>query len=361
MRKAAVWIVGIVALIVLFGAIFGGKAYLNRRSAEEAAARTFPPATVSTAVAEAQRWDQQQRVVATLSAVQGTQITAQIAGNVTKIGFESGRHVKRGDLLVQLDDSSQLAQLHADEATLTQARTALARAQALYAEHATSQASLQAAQAAMGTASAAIERDRATLAKLRITAPFSGVVGIREVSLGQYVSPGTAVVDLQSWQPLFVNFSLPQSSLPELKVGDAVQFEVDAFPGKAFAARINAIGAQVAAATRNITVQATLANADGRLRPGLYGHAALNLGAPLQGVAVPNTALAYSTFGDTVYVVRDKGGKQTAHAQIVEVGPTRGDQVLVTKGLQGGDTVVIAGQNKLHDGAPVQVNNKVSP
>ncbi|MDN5873970.1 MAG: efflux RND transporter periplasmic adaptor subunit, partial [Sinobacteraceae bacterium] len=293
-----------IGLIVVFGGIFGGKLYAHHRATAAAANRGHPPTAVATAVAHRASWDRQIKVVGHLTAVKGTEITAQIAGNVTKVAFHSGQQVKRGQLLVRLDDSAQLAVLHTDEAKLKLARSSLARSRTLYAKHAASKQQLQTDQADYGMAKAAVEGDRAALKKLHITAPFSGVVGIRQVSLGQYVSPGTSVVSLQNWNSLFLNFSLPQKELSQLQPGNAVTFTVSAYPGKSFTGRVTAIGSGVDPATRNVHLQATLANEDGLLRPGLFGHVTLSFGKPLHGVVVPSTAITYSTFGDRVYVVR---------------------------------------------------------
>lgn len=360
MRKQA--IVVIIILVGIFGAIFGGKLYASRRAAAAAAHERFAPAAVSTAVAKSASWSPQLTVVGSLEAVSGTEITAQIAGDLTQIDFTSGARVHRGQLLVRLDDSNQLAALHSDRAKLRLAQATLTRTEKLYAAHAASQLSLQTARADEGTARAAVEDDRATLRKLDIEAPFSGVLGIREVSLGQYVSPGTSIVSLQTYDPLFLDFSLPQSDLGHVALGRQVAFTVDAYPGKVFTGRVTAIGSRIDPATRNINVQATLGNPHGLLRPGLYGTAEIGVGTPMDGVVVPETSIAYSTFGDSVFVVlHGKGHASTVQERIVQVKDDRGGFVLLDSGVAPGDVVVTAGQNKLRDGVPVLVNNSVQP
>lgn len=355
MHKA--WLVTGIALVVVFGAIFGTRLYADHRAAAQPHGQ--PPVAVATAVAGTATWAPRANVVGSLEAVQGTEITAQIAGNVTAIAFASGARVRQGQLLVRLDDSSQLALLHADAAKLALAQATLERTQTLYAAKASSLSDLQTAQANASIARAAVEGDRATLAKLHISAPFAGTVGIREVSLGQYVSPGTPVVDLQSWNPLLLDFTVPQSQLPQLKPGSQVSFSADAFPDVHFAGTITAVGARVDPATRNVALQATLENPDGRLRPGLYGHVQLALGTPRHGVVVPHTAIAYSTFGDSVYVVASDAHGKVVHPQVVQVSEERDGQALIASGLDAGATVVIAGQNKLRDGMPVTVDSTV--
>lgn len=361
MKKSSLLFLLVLALIL--GGIFGGKAWLERRAAAAAASQGWPAATVATAVAREARWDARMQAVGTLRALEGTQITAQIAGNVVMIGFESGRAVKKGELLVQLDDSTQQAQLRSDEAQLQQARLDLERMEKLFASRAVSQRELQDAQMRHSVAAAAVDSDRATLAKLRITAPFSGVLGIRQVSVGQYVSPGTAIVDLQRWKPLLLDFTLPQNLLSQLRVGQEVAFRVDAFPGSSFAGKVSALGAQIDPDTRNVPVQARLDNADERLRPGLFGHVSLGLGEATSGVAVPQTAISYSTFGDTVFVVQEAAdGGRSVQARVVHVLAERDGEVLLdAKQLAAGSEVVTAGQNKLRDGAAVKVDNSVKP
>lgn len=360
MRKQ--WVVVVVILIVVFGAIFGGKYYANHRAALAAAHRSFPPVAVSTAIARDMPWSPEDSAVGSLEAVAGTEITAQVAGNVTQVAFRSGAHVRKGELLVRLDDSSQLALLHADQARLQLTQATLARTQKLYAAHAASQSDLQTAEANGGAAQAAVEGDRATLRKLAIAAPFSGVVGIRKVSLGQYVSPGTTVVDLQSYDPLLLDFSLPQSRISEIALGQNVAFAVSAYANQSFSGRITALGARVDPDTRNIDVQATLGNPRGLLRPGMYGNVKLSVGKTSHGVVVPITALTFNTFGDNVYVVTP-GTQQglLAHERVVQVLDQRDGSVLLASGVKAGDTVVTAGQNKLHDGASVAVADGAQP
>ncbi|MDN5863143.1 MAG: efflux RND transporter periplasmic adaptor subunit, partial [Salinisphaera sp.] len=227
--------------------------------------------------------------------------------------------------------------------------------------HAASKQQLQTDQADYGMARAAVEGDRAALRKLHITAPFSGVVGIRQVSLGQYVSPGTSIVSLQDWNSLFLNFSLPQKALSKLQPGNAVTFTVSAYPGKSFTGHVTAIGSGVDPATRNVHLQATLTNKDGLLRPGLFGHVTLSFGKPLHGVVVPSTAITYSTFGDRVYVVRHSQHQSVVHPVVVQVQQRRSGKTLLGKGVEANAVVVTAGQNKLRDGAVVTANNTVKP
>lgn len=359
MRKQLIIVVIILAIV--FGGLFGGKFFANHLAAVAAEHRGFPPITVSTAVARNEPWSPQVNVVGSLEAVEGTEITAQIAGNVTQVAFRSGERVRKGQLLVRLDDSSQLAQLHADQAKLTLAQTTLARTQKLYAVRAASQVDLQTAQANTAAAQASVEGDQATLRKLDIAAPFTGMAGIREVSLGQYVSPGTGIVNLQSYDPLLLDFSLPQSTVSEIAVGQKVAFTVNAYAAKSFDGRVIAVGSQVDPATRNIALQAKLANPHDLLRPGMYGSVQLAVGHELHGIVVPDTAVSYNTFGDYVFVVESGNGQSVVHQQVVQVQDQRGGLALLASGVAAGAVVVTAGQEKLRDGAVIAVNNGVQP
>lgn len=357
------WLIGLAILVLVFGAIFGGRYYQDRSAAAAAAARGRPAAAVATATAREASWDTRVRALATLRAVEGTRISAQIAGNVTRIAFESGARVRRGELLVQLDDSTQQAALVSDQARLTSAAADLARAKRLVEAQAFSQEQLQVAQRDYDMAAAAVASDQAVLAKLRITAPFDGVLGIREVSLGQYVAPGTGIVDLQRLDPLLLDFALPQEQLAQLATGQEVTFTTSARPNESFTGKVTAIAARVDEDTRNIGVQATVRNADGRLRPGLFGQAMLGLDSVTQGIEVPQDAVAFSTLGNSVFVVgAGEGGGQVARAMLVQVLQQRDGNVLLdAEGIEPGTMVVTAGQNKLQDGAAVVVDNGAQP
>lgn len=357
------WLVGLLVLVLVFAGIFGGKLYQERKAAERAAAQGWPAAVVSVASAEAAVWDDRIRVVATLRAVQGTQISAQIAGNVTQVAFESGAAVNKGDLLVQLDDSSQRASLLSNQAKLKLADANLARARKLAPSSAISREQLQTSQRDRDVAAAVVANDRATLNKLRITAPFDGVLGIREVSLGQYVAPGTAIVDLQQLNPLLIDFTLPQEVISQLQVEQKVRFQTAAQPGEELAGKVTAIAPALDVDTRNLAVQATLDNAEGKLRPGMFGHVTLNPGTSKSGIAVPETALVFSTFGDSVYtVVEGEYGGQVAHARVVKVLAQRDSMVLLdAASLEAGTKVVTAGQNKLREGSAVAPEEEGGP
>lgn len=347
------WLGVLLVLAIVFGGIFGGKAWLDQRS--QSGAWSQPALPVAVAEARQAVWDLRMEAIGTLKGMQGTDITAQVAGNVTRIAFESGARVKAGDALVQLDNSTQLAALRSHEAQLRLASRNLERMQTLYERRLVSQQELQDAEMNRDVAAAAVDSDRALLDKLRITAPFEGVLGIRQVSLGQYVSPGTAVVSLQRWDPMRLEFSLPQDALSRISVGQEIEFRVDAYPERHFSGKITAISSEVDIDTRNVAIEATLPNDQELLRPGLFGHTRLALGETLSGIAIPHTAITYSTFGDTVWLVDTTDGETRAHARVVEILAERGGEALLAADSIPDDGIVITtGQNRLREGIPVR-------
>ncbi|HET9117009.1 MAG TPA: efflux RND transporter periplasmic adaptor subunit [Pseudonocardiaceae bacterium] len=351
-----------VAVVVLLACLFGAKAWLGHR-ARAGLARQGPPAvSVSTARAATATWQRQIHAVASLVAVAGVELAPQLSGQVTGIYFHSGEYVRKGQHLIQLDDSNQLAQLRSDQASAKLARINYRRAEGLLKANATSQGSLDSAEAAYASANAAVANDGATLAKLALSAPFSGWMGVREVSLGQYLTPGTPVAALDAWDPLRAEFTVPQDELALVHAGQEVQITVNAYVGKRFPGRVVALSSEVDPSTRNITVDATVPNPENLLRPGMFGEALLSVGNPRSVVVVPSVALTYNTFGDYVYVVERKAGKGAASGMIavatpVRAGAIRGDVTEILSGLKAGERVVTAGQVKLHSGMPVIVHD----
>ncbi|MHB1950954.1 MAG: efflux RND transporter periplasmic adaptor subunit [Acidiferrobacteraceae bacterium] len=298
MRKSVVYTA--VALAVVFGAVFGWKWFTNRKMAAMMAARAAHfSVTVNAAPARMQAWVDELHSVGSISAINGVDLTSQLAGNVTSLAFHSGEYVRRGTRLLEINDA------------------------------------------------------------VVVRAPFSGHLGIRHVSLGQYVGPGTALVRLEAWDPLHVDFSLPQSVLPQVRTGERVVLHVDAYPGRAFTGRVTAVDSAVATASRTIEVRATLQNPGLVLRPGMFGRVSLIVGEGTPVLVVPDVAITYNTFGDYVYVLH----RVTAHGRAmtvalqapVEVGPSKGGLTRIVRGLKAGEEVVTAGQVKLRNGIPVTV------
>lgn len=355
----------LVALAIL-GAIFGSKFLSMRKAAAAMAGMKPPPATVATAVATAQTWRNTLSAVGTVESFQGVTLRSEIEGRILRIAFQSGAAVKAGELLVELESSEEQAQLKSLEATTRLATATLQRAKDLRANNTNTEVELETAEATHAQALAAVERLRSTLAKKQIVAPFTGRLGIRHVNIGQFLNKGDTIVTLEAINPAYVDFALPQQDLPHLKAGLPVRVRVDAFPEKNFEGRIEAIDPRVSSETRNVRVRAVVPNPDEVLRPGFFAQVSVELPDETNVLELPATAVVYSPYGNSVYVVVEKSGadgaKQlVAEQRFVTTGAKRGDLVSILKGIAAGDNVVTAGQMKLRNGAPVVINNSVVP
>ena len=332
----------------------------------QAAAFQPPPEAVTTIVASAEEWPSTLNAIGTMAAVQGVTVSADLPGTVDSIGFESAQVVHEGEVLALLDTRQEQAQLAAAEAQRELARLNYERMQGLLTGNVISQAEFDRATADFRQTQAHVGEIRAAIERKTIRAPFSGVLGIRRVNLGQYMSGGDALVTLQSMNPIYVNFGVPQQSVAQMRAGRTVRVTADELPGVEFNGRITAVDSTVDQATRNVQVQATLANPAGRLRPGMFVKAAVAIGASSAVVALPASAISYAPYGDSVFVVSDLKDRNGAtyrgvRQQFVKLGESRGDQISVVSGLKPGDEVVTSGVFKLRNGAAVQVNNKVRP
>lgn len=325
-----------------------------------------PPEAVTTARAAVQSWESLISAVGSLSAVQGVTVSAELTGKVVQIAFTPGGLVRAGDLLVKQDTSSEEAQLRSAEAAAALARLNIERLGKLLGERTISQSQYDNAEAAFKQAVAQADTIRAAIAKKTIRAPFSGRLGIRQVNLGQVINEGQPIVSLQTLDPIFVDFALPQQQLPRLKPGLPVRVATDALPGETIEGRITALNPQVDAATRNIRVQATVSNPEERLRPGMYVNVSVVLPVTRQVVAIPASAVLYAPYSDSVFVVEeavDAAGRRTwtVRQQFAKLGDRHGDFVAVLSGLKEGDTVVSTGVFKLRNGQSVTVQNALSP
>jgi membrane fusion protein (multidrug efflux system) len=344
-------------------------------AAGQAASFQPPPAAVTTIVARGEEWPAMLAAIGTVTAVQGVTVSADLPGIVDRIAFDSGQAVRQGDILVHLDTKQEEAQLTAAEAHRDLMRLNYDRMRGLVENGAVSRAEYDRAAAEHKQAEARVGEIRATIERKRIRAPFSGILGLRQVNLGQYLTGGDAVAPLQSLNPIYVNFGVPQQDAPRIKVGRSVRIGAgDAPPGgggappvkQEFTGRVTAIDSVVDQTTRNVQVQATLANPGGRLRPGMFVQTQAVLGSSQSVVALPASSINYAPYGDSVFVVADLKGPngetyRGVRQQFVKLGGARGDQVAVISGVKAGDEVVTSGVFKLRNGAPVQVNNKVQP
>jgi len=350
---------------LVLGGIFGFQAFKSKMIRKFMSAGQ-PPQTVSTTKAAFEQWQARNRAVGTLRAVRGADLAPEVAGIVQAIHFESGDRVKAGMPLLQLNADSDAALLKSLEATAALAESTYRRDTDQFKLKAISQATLDTDAATLKSAKAQVEQQRALVAKKLIRAPFDGRAGIRAVDLGQYLSAGTKIVTLQSLDPVFVDFLVPQAVLARYAVGQKVAVTTDAFPGQSFEGRVAALDSKVDPATRNVTVRATVRNPKQLLLPGMFATVETASGGPERLLTLPQTAISFNPYGNTVFVLEERKGPDgktqlVAQQKFVTTGPTRGDQVAVLSGLAEGETVVTSGQIKLRSGAPVTVNNAIQP
>lgn len=359
----------ITAAIIVFivGALFIIKKKQFATMGSAGAAMVMPPETVTAAPANEESWETSLSATGSVTAVQGVTVSAEIAGKVAKLAFESGSTVAAGDLLVQLDTSTEDAQLHSAEAASALAKLNLARGKELLQKNTMAQADLDAADAGAKQADAQLEGIRAAIAKKNIKAPFAGRLGLRLVNLGQNLKEGDPIVTLQTLDPIYVNFTLPQQSLAVLAPGGVVRVTTDAAPGTVFEGKINAVSPEVDAATRNLHIQATVPNTGEKLRAGMFANVEVVLPTVQKVLAIPSTAVLYAPYGDSVFVIDEKKNEKSGQMekilrqQFIRVGSTRGDFVTVTTGLKAGESVVTSGVFKLRPGMAVVVDNKLAP
>ncbi len=329
-----------------------------------------PVPAVAVADAKTENWQSRIAAIGTFRAVQGIDVSPQVGGVVRSINFESGQDVQKGQLLVQIDDSVEQADLKSNLATLRNAELALERQRQLIAGGSTATAQVDSALAARDSAAAAADRTRALIAQKALTAPFSGRLGLRKIDAGQYVQPGTSIVTLQQLDPIEVDFPVPEQDISRVAVGQPLEISVDAFEGKIFSGKVTSIDARVSIEARTILVRGQVGNADGELRPGMFANVALLVGKGVDVVTLPRTSVTYSLYGDTVFVVKPAptpaGSAQAASApadqplvverRVVKTGDTRGDRVSIAEGVAAGERIVTEGQLKLQPNARVRID-----
>jgi membrane fusion protein, multidrug efflux system len=359
-----------ILMVVVMIAIIAGLGFVKFKQfqamAEQFAAMQPPPDAVTTIVAAQQEWPSTLNAIGTVAAVQGVTVSADLPGIVDRIAFESGKAVQKGEVLVQLDTRQEQAQLAGAESQLQLARLNHDRMKGLVQQDAVSRAEYDTAAAALQQAEAKLSEIRATIERKTIRAPFSGVLGIRQVNLGQYLTGGAPVVPLQSLDPIYVNFAVPQQDAAQMRIGRVVHISSNQPAGGEFSGRISAMDAVIDQATRNVQVQATLSNPGGRLRPGMFVQTQVILGAAQHVIALPASSINYAPYGDSVFVVSDMKNEhgqpyRGVRQQVVKLGSARGDQIAVLSGVKPGEEVVTSGVFKLRNGAPIQVNNSVQP
>ena len=353
-----------IMLVILAGLSFVKFKQIQTAIAQGAAFQP-PPEAVTTIVALQEEWPATLNAIGTLAPVQGVTVSADLPGIVERVQFESGQAVRAGQVLAVLDTRQEQAQLAAIEAQRELARLTFDRVQGLLNEKVISRAEFDRATADYRQNDAKVGEVQAVVQRKTIRAPFSGILGIRQVNVGQYLTGGAALVTLQSLNPIYVNFGVPQQSVGQIPVGRVVHIRAND-GATAWTGRVSAIDSLVDETTRNITVQATLANPDGKLRPGMFVQTEVTLGPSQKVLALPASAISYAPYGNSVFVVgdwQDPNGKsyRGVRQQFVKLGPARGDQIAILSGVKAGDEVVTSGVFKLRNGAAVQINNKVRP
>ncbi|MDO8972706.1 efflux RND transporter periplasmic adaptor subunit [Reyranella sp.] len=358
-------------MLILVGAVLGGlfgfKAFVNGKIQEAMAGMANMPQTVSATKAETSDWQPRIDAVGTLRAVRGAELSLEVPGVVETITFQSGDEVKAGQVLLTLRKEDEEARLQSLEATASLAQITYDRDLKQLKAQAISQAIVDNDEANLRNARAQVAVQKAILDKKTLRAPFDGKLGLRQVDLGQFLAAGTMIATLQSMDPIFVDFLLPQQAVAQIAVGDKVRAKVDAFPGRTFQGEITAVNPKIETGSRNVQVRATLPNADQKLMPGMFATVELDTGAAQRLVTLPQTAVSYNPYGSLVYLVDDKGKGADAKPELVArqvfvtTGATRGDQVAILKGVSEGDTVVTSGQIKLRNGVPVLVDNRAVP
>ena len=357
----------VLGLLAIFLVIAGIKVAQIMKLVNMGKTMVPPPTTVTSARVEQTNWQPTLTAIGSIAAVQGATISAELAGTVAEIGFQSGTPVKKGDVLLKLDASAEQAQLRSAEADAELAKADFERARDLAQRKVISQAELDAASSRYTQRQGAVDNMRSIIAKKEIRAPFDGIAGIREVNPGQMVPVGQRLVSLQALDQVYVDFSLPQQQLNEVQPGLTVKVTTDAIAGREFEGKLTAVNSAVDPATRSVGLQATLDNRDHALRPGMFARVKVLLPRENPVLFIPATAVAYAPYGNSVYVIEKKADEKTGaeslvlRQQFIRTGETRGDFVAVTEGLKQGDEVVSTGVFKLRNGMNVVVDNTLAP
>ena len=348
----------VLLLVLLFGGIFGWKMFVGRKMAAMMSAPP-PPATIASAEVQVETWQPYLYSVGSVAATQGVSVTTEVPGQVEKILFESGHQVEAGDVILQLDDSVDEADLKGLIAQANLARLQFERASKLLKDRSVSQSEYDQSRAQLDSARATVASKRAVIDKKKVRAPFSGRLGIRQVDVGQYLSPGDNIVPLQALDPVYVDFTLPERHFEQLSVGQQMRVEVQAFPGRVFEGSISAINPGIDPGTRSVRVRATLDNPEQLLRPGMFAEVRTVLPPRDDILTLPRTAITFNPYGESVFVILDKDGGLVVQRRQVETGEVREGRVEVLSGLEAGERVVSAGQVKLRNDQQVVIDNSV--
>jgi membrane fusion protein, multidrug efflux system len=360
-------VIMVIVVAVVLGIVLAWQLFMGKMGKKYMAAAASAPQTVSTMVAATAEWQPSIQSTGTLRAVRGADLSAQAAGVVEQISFDSGNEVPAGKVLLRLnpnDDYAKLAQL---QAAAELADQTLKRDQEQFAAEAISKANIDTDVSSQKSAHAQVTAQQALIEEKIVKAPFAGRLGIRQIDLGQYLTAGTTIVTLQALDPILIDFYVPQQALAQMKVGQSVTAAIDTYPGKSFVGAVESINSKVDPASRNVQVRASFRNAERRLVPGMFASVSIDYGDKQAPITLPQTAVTYNPYGDTVFVVEKNGTDEKGQARLqvqqrfVTLGARRGDQVAIQSGIKPGEVIVTAGQIKLRNGVAVIVNNAVQP
>jgi membrane fusion protein (multidrug efflux system) len=347
---------------ILFGSIFAFQIFKANMIKKAMSANQAPAVSVSSTVAQINSWQPLLKATGSMRAYRGVDVTTEIAGLVRSIEFTPGAQVKSGQLLVKLNDDSEVAQLQSLQAAAELAKINYNRDKAQYAAEAISKAILDADISNVKATEAQVKQQQAIIAKKNILAPFAGRLGITTVNPGQYLNPGDMIVTLQALDPIFIDFYLPQQDFTKISLGQNIIIKSDIYPGKTFQGKITTINPKIDTATRNVQVEATVANPKQMLLPGLFANVEIYTGKPQSLITLPQTAITFNPYGDMVFIIQKTEAKTLIALQTpVSLGETRGDQIAILHGVKEGDTVVTSGQMKLKNKSTVTINNSVIP
>jgi len=352
---------------VVFGGVFGWIWFSGKMMNQFFDNMPAPTATVSAAEAVKDAWPREIRAVGSFKATNGVNLTTELGGIVRALEFENGAWVETGDVLARLDVDADQARLAALRAARDLALSERDRLRRLREQRSVSESELDQAESRYRQAVAEVEAQQARIEQKILRAPFDGHLGIRRVDLGEYIAPGTPIVPLRAIAPIFLNFSLPERHLPKVGTGAEVAVTTDAWPDERFSGRVTSVEASINEQTRNFLVQATFDNADLKLRPGMFASIVIRWGEPREVLMVPQTAVSFNPYGNSVFVIQGEGDGQgedsslTVERRLIQTGERRGDMVAVTEGLQAGDRVATSGLLKLRNGSSVKIDNEIRP
>ncbi|MCS3904354.1 membrane fusion protein (multidrug efflux system) [Methylohalomonas lacus] len=352
----------LILMLLIVGGIIGGVYYMKMQQWEamsEMAEQGQPPATIASTTVTEESWQPRLNSVGSMVAVNDVSVTNEVPGIVEEIQFESGQRVEKGDVLLQIDDNVDRAQLEGLKADLQLAQVQFDRAAKLVKERTVSQSEFDEAKARLESARANLASSKAEMVKKSIRAPFSGIIGIRQIDLGQYLAAGSEIAPLQSLDPIYVDYTLPERHLSDLSVGQTIDLNVQAYPGQTFSGRIEALNPGIDPGTRSIHIRGVLDNPDGTLRPGMFAEIRTLLSEQNDILTLPQQAITYAPYGDSVFVIEEQDGQKVVQRRQVKTGAVRNGRVEILEGLELGDEVASAGQNKLRNGQPVQINNDI--